>query len=246
MRIGILGTGTLARALGTGWVRAGHEVVIAGRSADKAHAVAADLAAAAGAPEGGPAAAGDGASGATAGTASGAAARGPAVRAAGLREAVAGRDAVLLAVAWDGVAGVLRAAGAGEGALAGTALIDPTNAVEHGVGVLLTGAESMAGRIAALAPGAHVVKAFHLFPSDQWTQPDAAPVTVAMCGDDPAALETVGALARDVGGTPAVVGGLDRARQLEEVAGFTIALFFAGHDPSAAIPRPAPNRAPGS
>lgn len=205
MRIGILGTGTLARALGIGWGRAGHELAVAGRSPAKARALAAEL-----------------------GTAAGAVTP---------REAVEGRDAVLLAVAWDGAADMLRAARAPEGTLDGTPLIDPTNAVEHGVGVLLTGAESMAGRIAALAPGAHVVKAFHLFPSVQWTDRDAPPVTVAMCGDDPAALKTAGVLARDIGGVPAVVGGLDRARQLEEVAGFTIALAFAGHDPNAAIPR---------
>jgi predicted dinucleotide-binding enzyme len=87
--------------------------------------------------------------------------------------------------------------------------------------------------------GAHVVKAFHMFPAEQWIRPgngeDSA--SVAMCGDDPAALEVVGRLARDVGGTPVVLGGLDRARQLEEVAGFVIGLAFKGHDPNEAIPR---------
>jgi hypothetical protein len=41
---------------------------------------------------------------------------------------------------------------------------------------------------------------------------------------------------RDVGGEPAVVGGLARARQLEETAGLVIALAFAGADPRKAIP----------
>jgi pyrroline-5-carboxylate reductase len=40
VRIGILGTGTLAAGLGAGWSRAGHEVVVAGRSAGKARALA--------------------------------------------------------------------------------------------------------------------------------------------------------------------------------------------------------------
>jgi predicted dinucleotide-binding enzyme len=94
-----------------------------------------------------------------------------------------------------------------------------------------------AQRIAAIAPGAHVVKAFHLFPASHWTaSSDQAPVTVAMCGDDPAALRTVGRLVRDAGGVPAVLGPLDRARQLEEVAGFVIGLAFAGADPRFAIP----------
>ncbi|MFI5633482.1 NAD(P)-binding domain-containing protein [Streptomyces sp. NPDC051664] len=40
MRIGILGTGTLAAALGEGWARAGHEVAIGGRSQVKAENLA--------------------------------------------------------------------------------------------------------------------------------------------------------------------------------------------------------------
>jgi predicted dinucleotide-binding enzyme len=62
-------------------------------------------------------------------------------------------------------------------------------------------------------------------------------VTVAMCGDDPAALGIVSELVSDVGGMPAVLGPLDRVRQLEEVAGFVIGLAFAGSDPNSAIPR---------
>ncbi|WP_234010399.1 hypothetical protein [Streptomyces sp. SPB074] len=121
-------------------------------------------------------------------------------------------------------------------------MIDPTNAVAHGVGVPLTGpGESMARRIAGLAPGARVVTAFHLFPAGRWTGTAGggpAGVTVAMCGDDAVALRVVGTLARDVGGTPAVLGTLDRARQLEEVAGFVIGLVFAGFDPGSAVPGP--------
>ncbi|MEU6226985.1 NAD(P)-binding domain-containing protein [Streptomyces sp. NPDC047042] len=209
MRIGILGTGTLAAALGEGWVRAGHEVVIGGRSRVKAEALAERL--------------------------------GHGVVAVPPREVVAGRDAVLLAVAWDGVEDMLNLAGAADGLLDGMPLIDPTNAVTHGVGTLLTGpGESIAERIAGLAPGARVVKAFHLFAADQWTSPpdDGRPgVTVAMCGDDPAALHIVGELVRDVGGVPATLGALDRVRQLEEVAGFVIGLVFAGFDPNSAVPR---------
>lgn len=209
MRIGILGTGTLAEALGEGWARAGHELVIGGRSQAKAQKLAGGL--------------------------------GRGVRAAAPREAVTGRDAVLLAVSWDGVEEMLQNAGASEGLLEGTPLIDPTNAVEHGVGVLLTGRdEAMAERITTLAPGAHVVKAFHLFPAEQWTRAPGQgrqPVTVAMCGDDPAALQVVGDLVRDVGGVPTVLGSLDRVRQLEEVAGFVIGLAFAGFDPASAVPR---------
>ncbi|MEU4440281.1 NADPH-dependent F420 reductase [Micromonospora chalcea] len=203
MRIGILGTGNLATALATGWARAGHDIIIGGRSTAAAEAIANRI--------------------------GGTARPVPTV--------AAGADAVLLAVHWDGVTEMLTAAGGPAGALAGLALIDPTNAVEHGVGTLRTEpARSAAGQIAALAPGAHVVKAFHLFPAERWVTPDAGPVTVAMCGDDERALDVVGSLVRDVGGVPAVLGTLDRVRQLEEVAGFVIGLAFAGVDPQSAIP----------
>jgi len=200
MRIGILGTGNVAAGLGAAWAKAGHQIVVAGRSAEKATALAERIGGTAAAP----------------------------------REAVAGADAVLLAVAWEGVEDTLRLAGAADGALAGVPLIDPANAVEHGVGVLLP-EDSAAQRIAALAPGAHVVKAFHLFAAEHWAT--GTPTTVPMCGDDPAALETAGTLVRDVSGIPAVVGPLSRARQLEEAAGLVIALAFGGFDPGNAFPR---------
>ncbi|MGX1804105.1 NADPH-dependent F420 reductase [Nocardia sp. NPDC055321] len=203
MRITILGTGTLAGALGGRWVRAGHEVTVTGRSADRAGELARRLGARAIAPG----------------------------------AAVAGADAVLLAVAWSGVAQMLASVRAESGSLGGTALIDPTNAIDHGVGALLTPpGGSGAQHIAALAPGARVVKAFHLFPASQWTDPADSPVTVAICGDDPRALDTAGTLIRDVGATPAVLGSLARARQLEEVAGFAIGLAFQGIDPRRALP----------
>ncbi|MEV8319998.1 NAD(P)-binding domain-containing protein [Streptomyces sp. NPDC059900] len=41
MRIGIIGTGAMADALGTHWVRAGHEVLIGGRDEERAAALAA-------------------------------------------------------------------------------------------------------------------------------------------------------------------------------------------------------------
>jgi predicted dinucleotide-binding enzyme len=144
-------------------------------------------------------------------------------------EAVRGRDAVLLAVPWSGVEPMLRAAGD----LAGVVVIDPTNAVTHAVGALLVPAgTSAAEEIARLAPGSLVVKAFHLVPAEAWP----APLTVPLAGDDPRALETVSTLVRDAGATPHLFGALTRARQLEEAAGFFIALAFAGVDPRATFP----------
>ncbi len=41
MQVGIMGTGAMARALGGGWVRAGHEVLVGGRDAERTAALAA-------------------------------------------------------------------------------------------------------------------------------------------------------------------------------------------------------------
>lgn len=198
MDIGIIGTGTLATALGSAWSGAGHDLRVAGRDRGKADVLADRL--------GG--------------------------RAVPLPEVGDGADAVLLAVLWSGVEDAVRAAAP---SLVGVPLVDPTNPVEHGVGVLLS-ETSVAEQVAGWAPGSHVVKGLHLFASDQWAEPGAAPVTVALAGDDRDALAVVSSLVRDLGAEPAVLGGLARARQLEEVAGFVIGLAFSGHDPRAAVP----------
>lgn len=206
MRIAILGTGQLAGALGTAWEAGGHEVVITGRSPYKSAALASRL--------------------------------GRSVSAATPEAAVVGQDAVVLAVPWSGVADMLALVGAQDGALAGMPLVDPTNAVEHGVGDLLVPpGESAAERIAVAAPGASVVKAFHLRPAEHWLAVERSePVTVPMCGDDPAALAVVGELVRAVGAVPVVLGPLRRARQIEEVAGFVIGLAFGGYEPRHVFP----------
>ncbi|MEU8528742.1 MULTISPECIES: NADPH-dependent F420 reductase [Streptomyces] len=48
MRIGILGTGNMAEALGGQWARAGHEILVGGRSAERAAALAGRIGARAG------------------------------------------------------------------------------------------------------------------------------------------------------------------------------------------------------
>ncbi|WP_104819363.1 hypothetical protein [Kitasatospora sp. MMS16-BH015] len=76
-------------------------------------------------------------------------------------------------------------------------------------------------------------------PGTGWLAP--APVgqpvrTVAICGEDEAALGVVSELVRELGGTPAVLGGLALARQVEGVAGFVMRLVATGHNPVTAIP----------
>lgn len=146
-------------------------------------------------------------------------------------------DAVVVAVAWSGLEAALNLVGAGEGSLAGKTVIDCTNPVNPATGELATSGAA-AALVARTAAGAHVVKALHLFAGASWPYggpPEEAPV-VAICGDEPRALERATALIRDLGGRAAVIGGLSKARQLEESAGFVMAVVASGHNPRFAVP----------
>ncbi|MFF1907155.1 NADPH-dependent F420 reductase [Kitasatospora sp. NPDC058218] len=206
MRIGIIGAGNMAQALGGQWVRAGHEVAFGARDATRAAAAARRLGEGARALEHPAAAAGFG-------------------------------EAVLLAVPADRVEQVVaQAAPPG-----GRVLIDCTNPIAAGTLALTTaGGPSMAERIAAAAPGTHVVKAFNVCHESVWrlTPPvfDGHPLGVPLCGDDPAAVALVGRLVADLGAEPLPAGGLARAGLLEAATAFAIGLWFAGRDARAVLP----------
>jgi predicted dinucleotide-binding enzyme len=159
------------------------------------------------------------------------------LRTATPRDALADADVAVLAVAWEGVDEMLDLAGAREGAFADRTLIDVTNAVDYETGILKPATGSAAEHISDIAKGAQVVKALHLYAGMSWLEPaPATPHVVAMVGDDDIAISKASTLVRDLGGVPAVLGGLDRARQLEDVAGFVVRLVGLGFDPSTAIP----------
>lgn len=203
--IGILGTGNIARALGTLWAGHGHSIIFGGRSIDHARSLASEVGH---------------------GTTSGS-----------LKDAARGADVVLLAIPWAGVDDVL--AEVGPASLRGATVIDPTNPVEHGVGRHLLRIGSAAEHIASRTPGASVVKAFNVHPAAHWAQASAEDV-ITIAGDDPAALGVVQRLVQETGAMPHVLGGLDRARQIEELAGTVIALAFGGANPRSAVPDASP------
>ena len=132
-------------------------------------------------------------------------------------EVAAHGDVVLLAVDADAVEDVLHAAGP----LDGKVLIDATNDIDAKFG-------SLAGRVAELAPGAKVVKAFNasfapVFDAAAKLDP---PANLVFCGDDEGAKETVSGLISDVGMTPVDVGGLDQAANVEAFARMNISLAY--------------------
>ncbi|WP_328331939.1 NAD(P)-binding domain-containing protein [Kribbella sp. NBC_00382] len=152
-------------------------------------------------------------------------------------------DVIVVAVAWEGLPSMLSLAGAPDGAFAGKTVIDCTNAVDYATGRLKPESGSAAALVASLAPGAHVVKALHLFAGTSWPGRNGGAAdagveraVVAVCGDDGGALEVAATLIGDLGGETAVVGDLSSARQLEEAAGFVMRVVAAGYNPRSAVP----------
>ncbi|MUL83958.1 MULTISPECIES: NADPH-dependent F420 reductase [unclassified Mycolicibacterium] len=206
MKIGLIGTGNLAVTLGKAWASTSHRVVVTGRNPDRARAAAQQIGSAA-AP----------------------------VDPSGFADAV---DVVVVAIVWDGLEQALTLVGGPSGALSGKTVIDCTNPVDFATGRLIPATGSAAEYVARLAIGAGVVKALHLFAGASWPftgDPAVAPV-VAICGDDPDALRRAEALIADLGARPAIVGGIDAARQAEEAAGFVMRVVAAGANPRLAIP----------
>ncbi|MEE1761729.1 NADPH-dependent F420 reductase [Streptomyces sp. SP18BB07] len=126
-------------------------------------------------------------------------------------------------------------------ALHGKVLIDCSNPVGPGFQLLTQGGLSAAQRLAAAAPGTHVVKAFNLCHEDVWRMAppvfDGRPLAVPVCGDDEPALALVHQLVRHVGCEPVAGGGLERAGLLEATAALFIGLWVGeGADAQAIAP----------
>jgi predicted dinucleotide-binding enzyme len=62
------------------------------------------------------------------------------------------------------------------------------------------------------------------------------PLSVPLCGDDVAAVDTVASLVDDLGCRAVNAGGLERAGLLEAMAAFVIGLWLDGEDAQAVLP----------
>jgi NADPH-dependent F420 reductase len=130
-------------------------------------------------------------------------------------EAAARADIVVLAIPWSAAEDVVRSLPS----LAGKIVVDPTNPrvmASDGFADYPID-DSNAERIARLAPGAQVVKAFSTLGAETMLDPSLArgPVTVPLVGDDRAAKERVAVLAREIGLEAVDVGPLRHARIIE-------------------------------
>lgn len=117
------------------------------------------------------------------------------------------------------------------GDLTAKVLVDATNPV--GAGFAHAYAEgSVAERVAAAAPGAHVVKAFNTTGFNIMADPQFGTESASLfvCGDDSAAMEQVQTLAAALGFDPVDCGPLRQARLLEHLALLWISMAMAhGH-----------------
>ena len=148
-------------------------------------------------------------------------------RVATVPDATRAAEVVLLATPWGAVEDALR----GAGPLDGKVLIDATNPLKPGPALDIgPGGESGAERVAALAPGARVVKAFNTTGYNNMANPiyDGEPIVMFYAGDDAGAKRTVHRLASDLGFDPVDAGALVRARELEHLALLWISLAMGG------------------
>ena len=151
MKIGIIGTGNVGGTLGTRWAKEGHDVVFGSRTPESPK-IRSLLKL-------------------TDGKA----------RAAGVEEAAASSDIVVLATPWLSVEGVLRTAGN----LAGKTLVDCTNPIGEGLGLAVGYDTSGGEQVSRWARGARVVKAFNTTGANNMANPSyrSEPITMFICGD---------------------------------------------------------------
>jgi predicted dinucleotide-binding enzyme len=140
----------------------------------------------------------------------------PSVIVAGVSEAIAGSDVVVLAVPYPQGRSIVRDQGA---ALSGVTVVDTCNPIDFSTfdSLLTSPGTSAAEEIADANPRAQVVKAFNTtFASALlagWV--GGLPLDVFLAGDDVGAKSRVAALVTDGGMHPIDTGPLRRARELE-------------------------------
>jgi len=189
MRIGILGTGDVGRALGTAFVTLDHEVKLGAREAVNEKAVA-------WAKEAGPRA--------SAGT---------------FAEAAKFGELVVLATLGAANESVLTQAGpahlSGKILIDTTNPLDFSQGMPPRLG--LAGSDSGGEQVQRLAPGAKVVKAFNIVGNAHMFRPSfpGGPPDMLICGNDEAAKKAVTDLLVDFGWPSTDLGGIECSRYLE-------------------------------
>lgn len=133
-----------------------------------------------------------------------------------INDAVAFGDVILFAIPWTSIEETVR----GSRNLSGKIVIDPTNPLTPDLRQLALDDSSVAERIAELAKGAKVVKAFNTIGAQTLNNLifGSNRADLFLCGDDTPSKRVVGELAADIGFDVVDIGSLANARMLENLA----------------------------
>ena len=139
------------------------------------------------------------------------------------RSAVEGAHVVILAVPFSAMASL---AGELGDVLAGKVVVDVTNRPTPDLSAAASDGSSAAEAVAAMLPGARVVKAFNTAFASRMADPvvDGVQLDGYVAGDDAAAKAAVLELVASIGFRPIDVGPLAMARTLEALAWLNISL----------------------
>ena len=187
MDVTIIGTGNMARAIGTRVHAGGHNLTVVGKDAGRAEEVAAELQEASGNGSIATAVAGDELSG----------------------------DVVVLAVYYPDARGAVEQYGDQLSGKVVVDITNPVNDTFDGL--VVPPDSSATQELSELAPEAHWVKAFNTTFAGTLSAGEVAgqPLDVLIAGDEDDAKAAVGTLVRDGGLNPIDAGPRDRARELE-------------------------------
>jgi len=189
MKIGILGTGDVGRALGNAFIALGHEVMMGSRDAHNEKAVAWAST-----------------SGINASTGT-------------FADATKFGEVVVLALSWSGAENALKLAGSDNfsGKVVIDAM-NPLHYESGKLPTLALGHTDSAGeQVQRWLPSARVVKAFNSVGFAHMFKPDfpGGPPDMFICGNDDAAKQTVTAILKDFGWSTIDIGGIEGSRLLE-------------------------------
>ncbi len=189
MRIGILGTGDVGRALGDGFLALGHEVKMGSRDAGNEKGAA------------------------------WARKSGPRASIGTFEESARFGDVVLVATLWSGTENALHLAGPEnlEGKVVIDTTNPLTFAPGEPPSLALGHTDSAGEQVQRWLPSARVVKAFNIVGNQFMFRPQfpGGPPDMFICGNDPAAKLVVTEILKAVGWPAIDIGGIDGARLLE-------------------------------
>jgi NADPH-dependent F420 reductase len=141
---------------------------------------------------------------------------GPNAGAAQIGEAITGSEVVVLATPWPAVQEIVE----GTQEWGDRIIIDCTNPIGPGLGLVVGHTTSGAEQVAAWARSHRVVKAFNTTGAENMADPSyqSQPITMFICSDDSEAKAAVARLAEELGFEVADTGKLAMARYLEPLA----------------------------